>query len=429
MISEKLIAIFGNEIVGELLYSQDRISFEYNESWQNKPDSFPLSLSMPLIARQHSDKVVRPFISGLLPDNMEVLRRWGQRFHVSARNPFRLLTHVGEECAGAVQFVTEGKLPSHLLISEKPTVTWLSDDELAERIRTLVTDHSSARRLGDQGHFSLAGAQPKTGLYRDPESERWGVPYGKTPTTHILKPDTGQFGNYDLNEHFCLKLANQLGLKSADSKLQIIGEIPTIIVKRFDRINLNGSMIRIHQEDTCQSLSHPPESKYQNEGGPSAKDIFNLIRENSSKPQDDVARFLDALIFNWLIGGTDAHAKNFGFLIAEDSQVRLAPLYDLSSCLPYPLDIPIQKAKLAMKIGGQYHLRKIGKMQWITAASEWNISTEIITKKMVHLSKNLPNAMSTIISETASDRHLNHSFLEQLCEHIDGRAQQILNDY
>jgi serine/threonine-protein kinase HipA len=426
--SERLIAVYGHEMVGHLDYSQDRISFEYDEAWQNSPRSFPLSLSMSLITRRHSDKVVRPFISGLLPDNTEVLRRWGQRYHVSPRNPFRLLTHVGEECAGAVQFLTKDKAASHGKANPEPNITWLSDDELAERIRTLVADHSAARRLGDQGQFSLAGAQPKTGLYQDPESKKWGIPYGKTPTTHILKPNTGQFDNYDINEHFCLKLARAVKLKSAHTELQTIGDIPTIIVKRFDRVHLHGSTVRIHQEDTCQSLSHPPDSKYQNEGGPSARNIFDLVREHSSRPQEDMSRFLDALIFNWFIGGTDAHAKNYGFLIAENNQVRLSPLYDISSCLPYPMDIPIQKAKLAMKIGGRYHLDKIGREQWMKAASDWNISADDMKGHLVDQAERLPDAVSTVFSEVKSHPSANKRFLEQLCDSIDRRAQRTLQE-
>lgn len=422
--SEQLTAIYGDQTVGHLHYAQDRLTFEYDAAWQNSPDAFPLSLSMPLIAKRHADKVVRPFISGLLPDNMEVLRRWGQRFHVSPRNPFRLLSHVGEECAGAVQFLTEDRVAGHAEDTTDPSVTWLTDAELAERIRILVDDHSTARRLGDQGQFSLAGAQPKTGLYRDSLSGKWGIPYGKTPTTHILKPSTGQFGNYDVNEHFCLKLASALKLKSAHTELQTIGGISTIVVKRFDRVQVDGTTVRVHQEDTCQSLAHPPESKYQNEGGPSARDILGLVREHSSRPQEDIARFLDALIFNWFIGGTDAHAKNYGFLIAGNHQVRLAPLYDITSCLPYPIDIPVQKAKLAMKIGGYYHLNKISKDQWLKAASDWNIPPADIVERIMAQAEMLPDATSDVLAEFQSNPSTDEQFLEPLCESIDQRAKQ-----
>jgi hypothetical protein len=42
--------------------------------------------------------------------------------------------------------------------------------------------------------------------------------------------------------------------------------------------------------------------------------------------------FADALIWNWLIAGTDAHAKNYSVLLAGND-IRLAPLYDMSSAL------------------------------------------------------------------------------------------------
>ncbi|MFO8026398.1 MAG: HipA N-terminal domain-containing protein, partial [Opitutales bacterium] len=97
-------------------YAKDRLTFAYSQEWQENPNAFPVSLSMPLVADEYSDPVIRPFISGLLPDDPEVLKRWGRRFQVSPQNPFRLLAHVGEECAGAIQFI-----PSESL-SE-----WLSD--------------------------------------------------------------------------------------------------------------------------------------------------------------------------------------------------------------------------------------------------------------------------------------------------------------
>ena len=52
----------------------------------------------------------RPILWGLLPDNERVLDRWAKKFQVSARNVFALISHVGEDCAGAVQFVTPDRL-------------------------------------------------------------------------------------------------------------------------------------------------------------------------------------------------------------------------------------------------------------------------------------------------------------------------------
>jgi serine/threonine-protein kinase HipA len=63
-----------------------------------------------------------------------------------------------------------------------------------------------------------------------------------------------------------------------------------------------------------------------------------------------LARFFDALAWNWLIAGTDAHAKNYSLLLAG-GQVRLAPLYDIASALPYEHERGLRFAmKLAMII-------------------------------------------------------------------------------
>ena len=52
-----------------------------------------------------SAKPIEAFLWGLLPDNAAVSDRWARKFQCSARNPFALISHVGEDCAGAVQFV------------------------------------------------------------------------------------------------------------------------------------------------------------------------------------------------------------------------------------------------------------------------------------------------------------------------------------
>jgi len=138
-------------------------------------------------------------------------------------------------------------------------VDWLTGEELAQRIAELVTDHAGARRAGDEGHFSRAGAQPKTGLFREPETGRWGIPKGATPTTHLLKPATGRFEGYVQNEHFCLLLAGRLGLSVANSWTEIIGDIPVIVIERFDRIRRqDGTVIRIHQRTPVRLWGNCP---------------------------------------------------------------------------------------------------------------------------------------------------------------------------
>jgi len=108
-----------------------------------------------------------------------------------------------------------------------------------------------------------------------------------------------------------------------------------IVIERFDRVTQGKEILRLHAEDCCQALGVPPERKYENEGGPGAMPISDLLRNTSTATIEDVAAFAHALIFNWLIAGTDAHAKNYSLLIGVQGHVRLAPLYDIASVLAY----------------------------------------------------------------------------------------------
>lgn len=426
--SRRLLAIVEGRSMGELSYDErrDSISFRYDEEWTSLRDSFPLSLSMPMANPLHRDAVVRPFIEGLLPDNDEVLARWGRRHHVSPRNPFRLLEFVGEDCAGAVQFVVPDRAERWDGSKARRKVVWLSEQELSERIQELKDDHSAMRRIGDRGQFSLAGAQPKLGLYWDESNKRWGIPEGATPTTHILKPNVGDFEDYDRNEHFCLRLAKRIGLAAASSKIDTVGGIPVIVVERFDRTWKGRSLFRVHQEDMCQALGISPRSKYQREGGPSAKDIFSLIRDSSGRPRVDELRFLDAMIFNWLIKGTDAHAKNYGFLHAGDHQVRLAPLYDLSSYLPYEKPKEERKVRMAMKIGGEYAWWKIGPRQWETASREWGIERDLVFAHVCLISERLLVGCDDVRREMNAELGKSGKTIDRLVRGIKANSEDAL---
>lgn len=229
-----LIAVANGRTMGTLRYQSGRVSFEYDPLWRDDDSSFPLSLSMPLATRDHSHSRLDPFLWGLLPHNEQVLQRWACRYQVSPRNSFRLIEHVGEDCAGAVQFRRPGRLDSVLTEPASREITWLSEQDIAERLRTLRADHSIWRRAADPGQFCLAGAQPKTALISD--EKRWGVPSDRTPTTHILKPPTGEWDGHAENEHFCLMLARACGLVVPNSPALQFSDQVALVVERFDRL-------------------------------------------------------------------------------------------------------------------------------------------------------------------------------------------------
>ena len=346
MAQAKLHILLGGERMGILKRdSRGRISLVYTQEWLSKETPVPLSVSMPVLPTIYSGSVIENWLWGLLPDNEDTLRRWAQRFQVSVRNVFELLAHLGEDVAGAIQIVRPDREKAAIT---KGKIRWLSSKEFDERLTSLRADAVLAREAEDPGRFSLAGVQSKTALLF--QKGRWGVPSGRIPTNRIVKLAGSAYSGLIENEHFCLSLANAIGLNAAETSVLNRAGVTAIIVNRYDRIELSGKLIRLHQEDMCQALSVHPVNRYQNEGGPGILDIFKLLN-NSSDPQTDQESFLRAQIFNFLVGGTDAHAKNFSLLLGEQGVVRLAPLYDVASMLPYA---NYKQLDLAMRIGDSY---------------------------------------------------------------------------
>jgi serine/threonine-protein kinase HipA len=254
-------------------------------------------------------------------------RRIASKHNVSANNVFALLWKIGQDCAGAVQFADPAVAGQ---ISRGGSVEWIDEDEVAMRLARLRLDHESGRKV-NEGQFSLAAAQPKIALLL--EDGKWGVPSGRIPTTHILKPPISGLDGHAENEVFCLMLASKLGLVAAKAVVSRFKDELAIVVERFDRVRTESGVLRVHQEDLCQALAAPPSKKYEKDGGPGVKGIMDMLTR-STNAEADRRRFMRATILNFLIVGTDAHAKNYSLLFGP-GQVRLAPIYDIASYLPY----------------------------------------------------------------------------------------------
>ena len=416
--SQELVAILDGRETGRVMRDdRGKLSFTYNEPWRTAADAYPLSISMPLALAEHGHAKIDPFLWGLLPDNEIVLDHWARKFHVSARNAFGLIACVGEDCAGAVQFVRPERLEA-ILGEAPPPIEWLDEAAIAQRLRTLREDHSAWRIPRDTGQFSLAGTQPKTALLFD--NNRWDVPSGRVPTTHILKPPTGEFDGHAENEHFCLELARAGGLPVVDSRIMHFQDEVAIVVERYDRVRTAAGLRRVHQEDMCQALAIPPTRKYQNEGGPGIRDIVELLRTYSANAPEDVHTFLDAIAYNWLIAGTDAHGKNYALLIGAQTRVRLAPLYDVASVVPYQ-DINIDRVKLSMKLGGEYRLRNISLYHWRRLAQELHVDPDATIQRVDDFARHLADHVPDI-RRRMTEEGLTHPIIARLADALTARA-------
>ena len=421
--SELLLLIEG-ELAGRVRADRSgRLSMSYENAWRASSQSHSLSVSMPIAEITYPHKSVWPYLWNLLPENPNVLQRWAQQYHVSAGSPFKLLASVGADVPGAAQFIPPERR-AEIQSEHHPIIEWISQDELRERLSQLRDDISAVRRPGDIGRMSLPGAQAKTAFYWDRSANRWGIPGGRTPTTHIIKPCIPGFAGLVENEHLCQDIAAQLDMPAARSFVLMLDQ-PYIVVERYDRLPpAPGTRLprRIHQEDMCQALGLMPTRKYQDDGGPGIPQIATLIRRVSASPEVDVERFLKANMFNWLIGGTDAHAKNYSLLIGAADEVRLAPLYDLSSQLPYP---GLIAQRVAMKIGDHYDIARVTPDDWRTVARSCALDEDRIIGMLTEMARALPDAVSAAHAQARTDG-LSKRVLGPLAQRIIAHANERL---
>ena len=244
------------------------------------------------------------------------------------------------------------------------------------------------------------------------------------PTTHIIKPAIPGFDGLVENEHLCQDVAARLDMPAARSLVLMLDQ-PYIVVERFDRLPpAPGTELprRIHQEDMCQALGLMPTKKYQEDGGPGISQITTLIRRVSASPEVDVDRFLKANMFNWLIGGTDAHAKNYSFLITAGDEIRLAPLYDLSSQLPYP-DLIAQR--LAMKIGDHYDFALVTPADWRALARTCGVDEQQVISELTDMARALPDLISAAHAKARTEG-LSERVLGPLAQRLTAHARERL---
>ncbi len=109
---------------------------------------------MPLVAAEHGHKAIEAFLWGLLPDNATVLDRWTRRFQVSARSPFALMSHVGEDCAGAVQFVRPERFDD-VVGQGSSEIDWLDEAGVAEAPKKKEAHAHSHGGMGDMGGMGM----------------------------------------------------------------------------------------------------------------------------------------------------------------------------------------------------------------------------------------------------------------------------------
>ena len=388
------------------------LGFTYASEYLGGDDLPAISVSMPLREDPYSDKVARAYFSGLLPDE-RARRRLASALGISEGNAFGLLEVIGGECAGALSLLPEGQsLPDP---DDNPP------EVLTEKRLTQILDLLRARPLlgGEEGvRLSLAGAQDKLAVCLI--DDQIALSKAGHPTTHILKPFIEGLDGTVENEVFCMRLAERIGLPAPNVSKGSAGDIDYFLIERYDQLKSKDGMItRLHQEDFCQALSVPPELKYEDEGGPGIADAQKLIAEHTRRPAADRLNFLRMVIFHYLVGNADAHAKNYALLYSQETP-DLAPLYDVVCTAAYPR----LAKKLAMKIGGRDIADTIHLKHWLDLVPDTSAAQNLMIRDLRELAENVATNCDGLVADLESEG-ITHPILEKVQDNISKRVDHV----
>lgn len=386
-----------------------RLRFAYTSEWlahikTGGYRALAISARMPPRGTPYEEEDAGPFFDGMLPEARQARETLGRYFKIDASDRYNLLLALGTDCPGAVS-ITPLSAP---IVDEdrcEPNYDVLSEQALATHIRDLP-----ARPLfvdaDDQVRLSLAGVHDKAAVVL--VGGAIALAHGCTPTTHILKVDIPRLPNSAKVEHFCLKLASDLGLRAPRTVIRHADSIPYLLVSRYDRVlgEVDGRRVikRVHQEDFCQALGCYPAEKYEQHGGPSWRACFDLMNQTAD-PAAERHRLLQYAIYQHLVGNPDAHAKNYSVL-HRSGAMRLAPLYDVNNAFAFRRHFKRQAPRLAMAVGGEFDPTRLTASHWGALAEDISMSRQTVLSELASLAEQIiPAARSlrTALAGTPAD--------------------------
>lgn len=395
--SPALVASINGRRIGCLRDQNGYWTWQYDESWIE--DGYPISPGFPLRAEVYEDsgttRQVAWFFDNLLPEE-NARETLAKDAALAVDDAWGLLAFFGAESAGAITLLREGAelAPGGLLP--------LSNEALQRRIdnmprRSLVADAPKK--------MSLAGAQQKLAV--TVVNGTIFEPTGNRCSTHILKPDskTDGYPHTAANEFFCMRLAGSLKLPVPKVELRHV-PWPIYLSERFDREQNEAGLVRSHALDGLQLLSLDRRLKYTKA---SAETLMDCIQHCGAplRTKQDVFTWI---VFNVLIGNSDAHMKNISFIV-DKAGIRLSPFYDLVSTVVY--DTPglsntgpyWPHVELSMPLGNARLFSEVRRQHLLQVAEALKLGRKPATRILNTLVAKMPGAAEALLKHMpANDR-------------------------
>lgn len=414
----------------------DRWSLSYAERWIDHARSYPLSPALPL-TRSRADypsASIKRFIEHLLPEGraLDVAVTYNG---LAKTNIFGLIWALGAETAGALRFAGDAavaKPASDAVLRE------VSRQELDQRIAE--REHVPLTVWDGKVRMSVAGLQDKLLVYIDQPLHDGGrlflVDGQRSASTHILKPDTAnpRTPHLAVNEHFCMSLARRMGLPAAEVGL-LRTPTPVLVVRRFDRaVEIDIGQPRVHRRhiiDACQVCDLPVAYKYERNLGnaPAVQHVrdgvsFERLFRCAELTANTAAARLAILrwaLFQFLIGNSDAHGKNFSFFVRPGGLLEPTPWYDLVSVLQYEgFD-----TELAMAYGDVFSHAEVSPFALADFAARCGIDRKLMRREGQRLAKLAATEAAAQAEAIDYDDKAERAFVQSIARFVAEQAERL----
>ena len=355
--------------IGWLSQFGDNLRVSFDKAYVDNPNRLTLSQqylgaseadTQAILTAIDDERLVRigklpAFFSNLLPEGHN-RERLAQQRGVSEDDELELLAAAGHDLSGAVEVIPATDVPDSVLSIH---VTKNLEPVEPATVAAPVEDG-----------FSIDGVQTKFSMVHD--GRRYIVRRGRTAGDFIAKLPSTKFRDLVQNEGICMRLAAQVGVKTAKTEVRPIAELDVpehvqdefkefLLVHRFDRFKReDGSTGRIHFEELTQALGLDARKKYY-EMEAAMVALLSILKSSAAATMDDFDEFFRRWTVNALMGNTDAHSKNWGLIYADGRHARLSPAYDLVSVASY-FDVVSEK-ELSINRAADVKLRQWGEEQ------------------------------------------------------------------
>ena len=323
---EVFVQLAGEDVLAGRLWAHRRqnlesATFAYAGEYLARENSYPLDPALPLVSGQiqtPANRAIFGAFSDCSPDRwgrMLIRRRHGQAGGSAGSRSFGeadyLLGVRDDLRQGALRFRDPGS--GEFLADEEAGVPHLVDlPRLLDYADRAERDLAGQEELDLllKGGSSLGGARPKAHVItRD----------GRLAIAKFPKAE-GDDWDVPAWEAVVLSLAREAGVDAASSRLERIAGRSVHIVDRFDRqgdqrVGYASAMTLLEAAD----------------GDPrSYLDLVEAIEEESDRATADLRELWRRIAFSILVGNSDDHLRNHGFLRATTGGWSLSPAFDIN---------------------------------------------------------------------------------------------------